>query len=117
MSAPRDNSSDNDDDIAAIVNLKNEFFYTHFFDESDTNSDDDADLMVVVATILNEDKKRRLHASMEGLREGASRQSGPQPGERPRIALRRLLPPRNGVVPKLFLVPFPDVEEVIWANH
>jgi hypothetical protein len=54
---------------------------------------------------------------MEGLREGASRQFGPQPGERPHVALHRLLPPGNGVVPKLFSAPFPDVKEVIWANH
>jgi hypothetical protein len=115
MSAPRDSSS-GDDDIAAIVNLNNEFFYTHFFDESDTDSDDDADLIMVVATVLNEANEAYM-PQWEGLREGASRQSGPQPGERPRAALRRLLPPGNGVVPKLFLAPFPDVKEVIWANY
>jgi hypothetical protein len=54
---------------------------------------------------------------MEGLREGASHQSVPQWGERPRAALRRLLPPGNGVVPKVFSAPFSDVKEVIWANY
>jgi hypothetical protein len=114
MSALMDNSS-NDDVIAAIVNLNNDIFYTHFFDEFDTEYDDDADLMVAVASVLHDENEAYM-PQWRGSIPGRTA-SGPQPGERLRVALRRLLPLGNGVVPKLFLAPFSDVKEVIWVNY
>jgi hypothetical protein len=114
MSIPMDSSSD-DDDIVAIVNLNNQFFHTHFFDESDTESDDDADLMVAMASVLHEENEAYMpqwRGSMPGRAANLDRNL-----KNSHAALRRLLPPGNSVVPKLFSAPFSDVKEVFWANY